>query len=205
MYHYLSCHYDNEASILAALLDDAACLQWWQAQGVNSLPPVGQLTMQSALVSPKPLDSMKMTPNAPIQILLVEDNEPDVILTQEAFLDAGLPINLQVARDGVEALQILRREDGFAGAPRPDVILLDINMPRKNGLEVLAELKADGDLRTIPVVVLTTSQAEEDILRSYQSHASSYIVKPVEFAQFYSAIQALGQYMLGTVRLPPHS
>ena len=138
-----------------------------------------------------------------IQILLVEDSEPDVILTQEAFLDAALPIVLHVARDGVEALQFLRREPGFEQAVRPDVILLDINMPRKNGLEVLSELKSDPNLRTIPVVVLTTSQAEEDILRSYQSHASSYIVKPVEFEQFYTAIQALGQYMLSTVKLPP--
>ena len=140
---------------------------------------------------------------APIEILLVEDNEPDVILTQEAFENARLPISLHVARDGVEALEFLRRENGYAQAPRPDVILLDINMPRKNGLEVLADLKADSALQTIPVVVLTTSQADEDILRSYQSHASSYIVKPVEFEQFYSAIQALGEYMLGTVKLPP--
>jgi CheY-like chemotaxis protein len=140
-----------------------------------------------------------------IQILLVEDSEPDVILTQEAFLDAALPIVMNVARDGVEAMQFLRREPPFQGAPRPDVILLDINMPRKNGLEVLTDLKSDPILRTIPVVVLTTSQAEEDILRSYQSHASSYIVKPVEFEQFYTAIQALGQYMLGTVKLPPRS
>ncbi|TSA84614.1 response regulator [Deinococcus detaillensis] len=139
----------------------------------------------------------------PIQILLVEDNEPDVLLTQEAFWEAQLPTELHVARDGVEALQMLRREQHYADMPRPDVILLDINMPRKNGLEVLAELKADPDLRTIPVVVLTTSQAEEDIMRSYQSHASSYIVKPVEFDEFYSAIRALGQYMLNTVRLPP--
>lgn len=152
---------------------------------------------------PKALDSVKMPSHAPIQILLVEDNEPDVILTQEAFLDANLPTAMQVARDGVEAMQILRHEGEFSASPRPDVILLDINMPRKNGLEVLAELKDDPALRTIPVVVLTTSQAEEDILRSYQNHASSYIVKPVEFDQFYSAIQALGQYMLGTVRLPP--
>ncbi|WP_293912058.1 response regulator [Deinococcus sp.] len=140
-----------------------------------------------------------------IQILLVEDNEPDVILTQEAFLDAGLPITLHVARDGVEAMQFLRREPPYSGAVRPDVILLDINMPRKNGLEVLADLKADVKLRTIPVVVLTTSQADEDILRSYQSHASSYVVKPVEFSEFHSAIQALGQYMLSTVKLPPRS
>lgn len=146
-----------------------------------------------------------MSAQTPIEILLVEDNEPDVVLTQEAFEDADIPNNLHVAGDGVEALQFLRREGKFASSPRPDVILLDINMPRKNGLEVLAELKADPDLRAIPVVVLTTSQADEDILRSYQSHASSYIVKPVEFAQFYSAIEALGKYMLSIVRLPPRS
>ena len=151
------------------------------------------------------LELVKMSAKMPIEILLVEDSEPDVILTQEAFLNADLPITLHVARDGVEALEFLRRENGHAKAPRPDVILLDINMPRKNGLEVLADLKADSSLQTIPVVVLTTSQADEDILRSYQSHASSYIVKPVEFEQFYSAIQALGEYMLGTVKLPPRS
>ncbi len=144
-----------------------------------------------------------MSEQKPIEILLVEDNEPDVVLTQEAFEDAEIANNLHVAGDGVEALQFLRREGHFANAPRPDVILLDINMPRKNGLEVLAELKADPELRAIPVVVLTTSQADEDILKSYQSHASSYIVKPVEFGQFYSAIEALGKYMLTIVRLPP--
>lgn len=146
-----------------------------------------------------------MSKQKPIEILLVEDNEPDVVLTQEAFEDAEIPNSLHVAGDGVEALEFLRREGKYAHAPRPDVILLDINMPRKNGLEVLAELKADPELCAIPVVVLTTSQADEDILRSYQSHASSYIVKPVEFAQFYSAIEALGKYMLSIVRLPPRA
>lgn len=141
----------------------------------------------------------------PVEILLVEDNEPDVVLTQEAFEEADIPSALHVASDGVEALQFLRREGKYAAAPRPDVILLDINMPRKNGLEVLAELKADPELRSIPVVVLTTSQADEDILRSYQSHASSYIVKPVDFEQFYSAIETLGKYMLSIVRLPPRT
>ncbi|WP_043817171.1 response regulator [Deinococcus maricopensis] len=141
----------------------------------------------------------------PIEILLVEDNEPDILLTQEAFEEARVPNRLHIARDGVEAMQFLRREAAFANKPRPDVILLDINMPRKNGLEVLEELKGDPELKTIPVVVLTTSQADEDILRSYQSHASSYIVKPVEFDNFYQAIQALGRYMLSIVRLPPRA
>lgn len=139
----------------------------------------------------------------PIEILLVEDSEPDVILTQEAFAAAGVANRLHVARDGVEALDFLRRGDGYADAPRPDVILLDINMPRKNGLEVLAEIKHDPLLMTIPVIVLTTSEADEDILRSYQAHAASYVVKPIEFGQFYQVIQALGRYMLTIVRVPP--
>lgn len=120
---------------------------------------------------------MNVTASAvrPIEILLVEDNEPDIILTQEAFEEARVANHLHVARDGVEALDFLYRRGPFEGKPRPDVVLLDINMPRKNGLEVLEEIKADPDLRAIPVIVLTTSQADEDILRSYQSHASSYI------------------------------
>ncbi|ADV68921.1 response regulator [Deinococcus maricopensis] len=141
--------------------------------------------------------------HTPIEILLVEDNEPDILLTQEAFEEARVANHLHVARDGVEALEFLRREGEFAGKPRPDVILLDINMPRKNGLEVLEELKGDPDLRSIPVVVLTTSQADEDILRSYQSHASSYIVKPVGFDNFYDAIRAFEGYWLSFVRFPP--
>ena len=138
----------------------------------------------------------------PIEILLVEDNEPDVILTQEAFEEARVANHLHVARDGVEALEFLRRQGPHAQAPRPDVMLLDINMPRKNGLEVLEELKADPELRSIPVIVLTTSQAEEDILRSYQSHASSYVVKPVGFENFFQAIRAFEGYWLSFVRYP---
>ena len=141
----------------------------------------------------------------PIEILLVEDNEPDVLLTLEAFEDARVPNRMHVARDGVEALRFLRREGEHAGAPRPDVILLDINMPRMNGLEVLREVKQDPQLMTIPVIMLTTSRAEEDILRSYQAYAASYVVKPVEFGKFYEAIQALGRYMLTIVRLPPRA
>ncbi|GAA0520589.1 response regulator [Deinococcus depolymerans] len=143
-----------------------------------------------------------LTP-VPIEILLVEDSEADIVLTREAFADAGVLNNLHVARDGVEGLEMLRAADGL---PRPDVILLDINMPRMNGLEFLQEIKRDPDLMTIPVIMLTTSQAEEDILRSYQAFAASYVVKPVEFGRFYEAIQALGRYMLTIVRapLPPH-
>lgn len=147
-----------------------------------------------------------MNPNpVPIEILLVEDNEPDILLTQEAFRDARIANRLHVTRDGVEALSFLRREAPFEDAARPDVILLDINMPRMGGLEMLREVKADEELRTIPVVVLTTSQADEDILRSYQSHASSYIVKPVGFENFHQAIRAFETYWLSFVRLPPRS
>ena len=149
------------------------------------------------------------TPPTPIEILLVEDSEADIVLTREAFAEAGVLNNLHVARDGVEGLELLRgthRSNGPAGEgciTRPDVILLDINMPRMNGLEFLQEIKRDPNLMTIPVIMLTTSQAEEDILRSYQAFAASYVVKPVEFGRFYAAIQALGQYMLTIVRMPP--
>ncbi|GAA5532447.1 response regulator [Deinococcus aluminii] len=146
---------------------------------------------------------MFMPDATPIEILLVEDSEPDILLTEEAFAAAGVANRLHITRDGVEALAFLRRDDVYAGAPRPDVILLDINMPRMNGLEVLAELKRDPQLMTIPVIVLTTSEADEDILRSYQAHAASYVVKPIDFEHFYQAIQAFGRYMLSIVRLPP--
>ncbi|MFD2608595.1 response regulator [Deinococcus taklimakanensis] len=140
-----------------------------------------------------------------IEILLVEDNEPDVLLTLEAFEEASVPNRLHVARDGVEALQFLRREGPHKDAPRPDVILMDINMPRKNGLEVLDELKADPGLACIPVVMLTTSQAEDDVRSSYQRHASGYVVKPVGFENFLSAMKAFESFWLTFVRFPPRS
>lgn len=146
---------------------------------------------------------MTSSDTTPIEILLVEDTEADILLTEEAFAAAGIANRLHVARDGVEALAFLRGGGEDAGAPRPDVILLDINMPRMNGLELLAVLKRDPLLMTIPVIILTTSQAEEDILRSYQAHAASYVVKPIDFDRFYEAIQALGRYMLTIVRMPP--
>ena len=139
-----------------------------------------------------------ISPPTPIEILLVEDSEADILLTQEAFAGAGVYNRLRVARDGVEALEVLRAPE----SARPDGILLDINMPRMNGLETLAELKRDPLLMTIPVIMLTTSAAEEDIMRSYQANAASYVVKPVEFERFYTAIRALGQYMLSVVRAP---
>jgi CheY-like chemotaxis protein len=144
------------------------------------------------------------TTDAPIEILLVEDNPGDVRLTQEAFKDGKVLNRLHVVEDGVEALAFLRRQGRYAGAIRPDIILLDLNLPRKDGQEVLAEIKADPDLRRIPVVVLTTSQAERDILKSYDLHANSYISKPVDLNQFLSVIRAIEDFWLTVVQLPPN-
>ncbi|MFC3831693.1 MULTISPECIES: response regulator [Deinococcus] len=138
-----------------------------------------------------------------IEILLVEDNEPDVLLTLEAFEEASVPNRLHVARDGVEALRFLRREGEHAHAPRPDVILMDINMPRKNGLEVLQEIKADRSLASIPVVMLTTSQSDDDVRNSYERHASGYVVKPVGFENFLNAMRAFENFWMTFVRFPP--
>ncbi|WP_339094446.1 response regulator [Deinococcus sp. VB343] len=138
-----------------------------------------------------------------VEILLVEDSEPDILLTEEAFSEARVRNRLHVVRDGEEALQFLRREGDYAAAPRPDVILMDINMPRKNGLEVLEEVKADPSLRSIPVLILTTSQAEDDVQRSYSGHASGYVVKPVGFENFLQAIRAFEDFWLTFVRFPP--
>ena len=140
-----------------------------------------------------------------IEILLVEDSEPDILLTQEAFAEAQVKNRLHVARDGDEAIDFLRRRGEHAGAPRPDVILLDINMPRKNGLEVLTELKADPQLASIPVLILTTSQADTDISDAYARHASGYVIKPVGFENFLDAIRAFENFWLTFVRFPPRS
>lgn len=140
----------------------------------------------------------------PIEILLVEDNEGDVELTREALAQAKLKNNLHVAEDGLQALQFLRREGGHASAPRPDLILLDLNLPRLDGREVLAEIKADPQLRKIPVVVLTTSQAEEDIVRSYDLHANCYITKPVDFDQFMKVVQSVHEFWVTVVKLPSY-
>jgi chemotaxis family two-component system response regulator Rcp1 len=139
----------------------------------------------------------------PIEILLVEDNEGDVELTQEALSRAKVNNRLHVAEDGLDALQFLRREGAYAAAPRPDLILLDLNLPRLDGREVLAEVKADPQLRTIPIVVLTTSQAEEDIVRSYDLHANCYITKPVDFGQFMKVVQSVHEFWVTVVKLPP--
>lgn len=138
----------------------------------------------------------------PVEILLVEDNPADVMLTQEAFEEAHFPHRLSHARDGVDALNFLRRSEEHAGAPRPDVILMDLNMPRMTGLELLDILKEDDELRSIPVIVLTTSRAESDIWRSYNLHANAYIPKPVSIAEFVEVIQTLGNFWFHKVALP---
>lgn len=141
----------------------------------------------------------------PIEILLVEDNPGDVRLTLEALRDSKVSNRMSVAADGVEALAFLRREGEFANAVRPDVILLDLNLPKKNGHEVLAELKADPELRRIPIVILTTSKADEDIARSYDLHANCYINKPVDLDQFITVVQSIEDFWLTIVKLPPNS
>lgn len=131
-----------------------------------------------------------------IDVLLVEDDPGDVLMTREAFELSPIPSTLHVVGDGEQAMHFLRRTSEFAGAPRPGLILLDLNLPRRNGLEVLADLKADPGLLTIPVVILTTSQAETDILTSYQLHANAYITKPVSFDRFAEAIRQIDDFFL---------
>jgi len=137
-----------------------------------------------------------------VTVLLVEDDPGDVVLVREAFEYNKLHNALHVATDGVEALDFLHRRNDHAGAPRPDLILLDLNLPRKDGREVLAEIKADAGLRTIPVVVLTTSQAEEDILRSYDLHANAYVTKPVDFERFIEVVRRIDDFFVTVVKLP---
>jgi CheY-like chemotaxis protein len=136
------------------------------------------------------------------EVLLVEDDPGDVLLTSEAFAQHHLDVQLHVVGDGEEATQFLRRTGDFASAPRPALVLLDLNLPRRSGLEVLADLKADPDLRTIPVVVLTTSQAQQDILRSYQLHTNAYVVKPIDADQFSEAIGQI-DYLFLTLAAQP--
>ncbi len=138
----------------------------------------------------------------PIEILLVEDSPGDVRLTIEALKEAKIRNVLNVARDGVEALDFLNRRGAFADAPRPDLILLDLNLPRKDGREVLAEIKDHPGLKRIPVVVLTTSRAEEDVLKAYDLHANCYITKPVDFRQFMEIVKSIEDFWLTVVKLP---
>ena len=145
----------------------------------------------------------QITPIKPIDILLVEDNPGDVRLTREALKEGKVLNNLYVAQDGVEAMAFLRREGKYAGAIRPDIILLDLNLPKKDGHEVLADVKSDPDLRRIPVVILTTSKAEEDVLQSYNLHANCFITKPVDLDQFINVVQAVEDFWFTIVKLPP--
>jgi two-component system response regulator len=138
----------------------------------------------------------------PVEILLVEDNPGDVRLTLEIFKETKMLNKVTAVGDGVEAMAYLRREGKYAGAVRPGLILLDLNLPRKDGREVLRELKQDEDLKTIPVVILTTSRAEEDILKSYNLHANCYVTKPVDLSQFMKVVQSIEEFWLTVVKLP---
>jgi CheY-like chemotaxis protein len=139
----------------------------------------------------------------PIEILLVEDSPSDAEFTIEALKEAKMRNHLSLVEDGVQAMEFLRRQGKYAQAPRPDLIMLDLNLPRKDGREVLAELKADEKLKMIPVVVLTTSRAEQDVLRAYQLHANCYITKPVDFQQFLNVVRSIESFWLFVVTLPP--
>lgn len=142
---------------------------------------------------------------APIEILLVEDDPGDVMMTREAFAENRLRNELHVVSDGVAAIDFLRQRGEHADAVRPDLVLLDLNLPKRDGREVLAEIKSDPDLRLIPVVVLTTSQAEEDVLRSYELHANAYVTKPVDFERFIAVVRKIDEFFVSVVKLPPRT
>ncbi len=156
--------------------------------------------------------ALTLTPSAPrphldnlhaVDILLVEDNPADVRLTIEALKESRVLTNLHVVNDGVAAMAFLRREGEYENAPHPDLVLLDLNLPRKDGRAVLAEVKSDPELMRIPVAVLTTSQAEEDVLRSYDLHANCYVTKPVDLDQFMHVVRTINEFWLTIVKLPP--
>jgi chemotaxis family two-component system response regulator Rcp1 len=140
----------------------------------------------------------------PVEMLLVEDNPGDARLAMEALKDAKVNNNLNWVKDGVEAMTFLRRQGEYTNAPRPDVILLDLNLPKKDGREVLADIKGDDDLRRIPVVILTVSSAEEDIIKTYNLHANCYIQKPLDLGQFIEVVKSIESFWLSIVKLPTH-
>ena len=140
-----------------------------------------------------------------IEILLVEDNPADVDMLQETFKESKIANNLHVVNDGELAMDFLHKRGEFAASPRPDLVLLDIGLPKKSGLEVLAEIKADPDLKRIPVIILTTSKSEEDILKSYDLHANSYITKPVHLSEFFEVVKSIENFWFSIVKLPPRS
>lgn len=146
---------------------------------------------------------MAQASGAPIEILLVEDNPGDVRLTQEAVREAKIRNTLNVVNDGEQAIAYVRRQGDYADRPRPDLILLDLNLPRKDGREVLQDLKSDRDLHRIPVVVLTSSEAEQDILRTYDLYANAYVTKPVDLEQFMHVVSSIQDFWLNIVKLPP--
>jgi two-component system response regulator len=139
----------------------------------------------------------------PVEILLIEDNPGDVRLTIEALKESKIINNLNIVYDGIEAMEYLTKQGKFKDKPRPELILLDLNLPKKDGREVLAEIKANDKLKRIPVVILTTSEADEDILRTYQLHANCYITKPVNMDQFIKVVKSVGDFWFSIVRLPP--
>ncbi|MFD5040850.1 response regulator [Streptomyces sp. NPDC058378] len=141
----------------------------------------------------------------PIEVLLVEDDPGDELMTREAFEDNKIRNTLHVVRDGQEALDFLYRQGAYPDAPRPDLVLLDLNLPRYDGRQVLERIKTDPELALIPVVVLTTSSAEEDILRSYKLHANAYVTKPVDLEQFIGAVRQIDDFFVSVVRLPPRA
>ena len=145
-----------------------------------------------------------MPDQAPIDVLLVADDPGDVLMTREAFEENKVANRLAVVSDGAEAMQYLRREGEYADAPTPDLVLLDLNLPRMDGREVLAAMKSDDALRSIPVVVLTTSEAEEDVLRSYSLHANAYVTKPVDLSRFIEFVRQIDDFFVSVVRLPRH-
>lgn len=140
---------------------------------------------------------------APIDILIVEDNRADIRLVHEILKRGKMVVNLHSVLDGIEAMEYLRKEDKYKDMNRPDLILLDLNMPKKDGREVLEEIKSDKELKTIPVIVMTISKAEEDILRSYSLHANAYIVKPIELDQFMNVVRSIEDFWFTIVKLPP--
>lgn len=140
-----------------------------------------------------------------LNILIVEDNSGDIVLTREAFEEVGLSDKVHISKDGEEAMRFLRKESPFENAPTPDIILLDLNIPKKDGREILLEIKNDDDLKIIPVIILTTSKSDKDILSCYRSHANCYIEKPVDFDQFVEIISSIKDFWLNMVHLPTQS
>ncbi len=151
------------------------------------------------------MTSSQSGPGRPIDVLLVEDDPGDELITREAFEHNKIKNNLHVAHDGEEGLDFLYKRGPYADAPRPDLILLDLNLPKYDGRQLLEQIKNDADLCTIPVVVLTTSSAEEDILKSYKLHANAYVTKPVDLDQFMSAVRQIDEFFVQVVKLPPRS